>query len=85
MKPVVSAIYGFEPQRENEFQIGYMVGHVHRGGEHDGLTITAIEYEEHNYGDHGLGWYAVKSGDVLIVEVQARAVAEVHYKKADAA
>ena len=79
-KPAISAIYGLEPMRDGEFQTAFILGAKHK--EH---TVTSIEYSEHNYGDHGLGWFVVKSGDTLLVEMQARAVAEVYYKQADAA
>ena len=73
-KPAVTAIYGFEPQREGALPTAFVLG-----GKYRGQTITAIEYTEHNYGDHGLGWYAIMCGDDLVAEIQARAVAEVYY------
>lgn len=73
-KPIISAIYGFEPPREGELPTAFILG-----GKYNGRPITAITHEVHNYGDHGLGWYCVMSGSDLIAEMQERAVAEVFY------
>lgn len=74
-KKIVSAIYGFEPPREGELPTAFILG-----GKHNARTVTSITHETHNYGDHGIGWYIVKSGDDVIAEVQERVVAEVYYK-----
>jgi hypothetical protein len=47
-----------------------------RGGE----PVEAITYREHNYGDHGLGWYDVRIGGKIAASIAARAVAEVRFQ-----
>lgn len=75
----VSAIYGLEPRRDGDLQTSFILG-----GKHRGQTITSIVHETHNYGDHGIGWYVIKSGDAVLAEMQERAVGEVYYAQPDA-
>ena len=70
----IRALYGVEPMRENEYPAGFTVGH-----QSGGKTVDRITYREHNYGDHGIGWYDVYAGEHCIASMNVRAVAEVHY------
>lgn len=72
----IKAIYGFEPQREGEYPVCYIVGSPWTGG---GGIVTEITYYEHNYGDHGLGWFRIAVDGTTVAEMAARAVAEIHY------
>lgn len=69
----IRAIYGFE--NENGAQLQFSLGERCGGNE-----ITRISYSVEDFGDHGIGWYAVHSEDVLLEKVQAKAIAEVMYK-----
>ena len=75
----ITAIYGVEPGRENEYPMAHVVGsdsHIAGRGK---AKIDAIERREENYGDHGLSWFDLMSDGQLVGSVQARAVAEIHY------
>jgi hypothetical protein len=72
----IDRILGFEPGRERELPQIFIVGEKHGLS---GLVVTSIEYGVTNYGDHGIGWYYVKSFDTVIAEMAVRAVAEIHY------
>ena len=67
----IRLISGHEPMREGEYPIVFQVGVE---------GVTEIEKWMENFGDHGVGWYRVKKGDQLFVDMNARAVAEVHYE-----
>lgn len=68
---VINQILGFEP-RLQYFAVGVPHGLT-------GRTVTSINYEVSDYGDHCLAWFAVQSGELTIAKIAARAVAEVHY------
>ena len=68
--PRIEWISGYQPNDEREYPISHRVGY-------DG--ITAIEYELHNYGDHGIGVYNVFKDGTLFSTVSHRAVAEIRY------
>jgi hypothetical protein len=72
----IDRIFGFEPGRDGEYPQCFIVGEKHGL---KGYTVTSIEYYVTNFGDHGVGWYAVKCDDILLAEMNAKAVAEVHY------
>lgn len=74
----IAAIYGEEPHRENEYPFGYVVGNdCYNMGHH--FRVTAIMSREDNYGDHGIGWFDVFSGEHLIASISQRHVAQVHF------
>lgn len=43
-------------------------------------VVTAIDHRLENRGDHGVGWYDVKAGDVIIASFNERHVHEVYYE-----
>lgn len=83
MTAAIQAIYGVEPAREGEYPTAHIVGGksfvVQGNADSRPFTVTKIERREENFGDHGLLWYDVFDGDRVVVSMQGRAVAEVHY------
>ena len=73
---VIDRILGLEPRLEGDEPQYFAVGVPHGL---TGRTVTSINYEVSDYGDHGLAWFAVQSGELTIAKIAARAVAEVHY------
>lgn len=43
-------------------------------------VVTAIELRVENRGDHGVGWYDVRAGEVLIASLNERNVHELYYE-----
>jgi hypothetical protein len=79
MSRQITAIYGVEPMREDEYPMGHVVGRESNIIGRGKLMVDLIERREENYGDHGLAWFDVRSGGMIVASVQARAVAEIHY------
>jgi hypothetical protein len=67
----IDRILGFEPGRERELPQIFIVGEKHGLS---GLVVTSIEYGVTNYGDHGIGWYYVKSFDTTPSRSDWRAI-----------
>ena len=81
MTQQIKAIYGIEPMREGEYPMAHVVGltsHINGRGP---VRVDRIERREENYGDHGLSWFDILSGGVVVASVQARAVGEIHYSQ----
>lgn len=72
----INAIYGTEPMREGEYPTSFLVGYGKP-------PVEAITYREHNYGDHGLGWFDVTVEGQVVASMAARAVAEIRYEPED--
>ena len=73
----IKAIFGMEPPRENEYPTAFIVGD--KWGSRSDDPVTEIRPRTDNFGDHGLLWFEVRCGDEVVVEIQGRAVSEVHY------
>lgn len=82
MTRAISAIYGMEPARADEYPTVHAIGSESWGFGGVKFTVTRIERREENFGDHGLVWFDVFTDDRLQVSMQGRAVAEVHYSSA---
>jgi hypothetical protein len=67
---IIKGVWMPDPMQEGYTADGALVG---RHG------VTRIERREENYGDHGLSWFDVFQGDVLVRSYNARHVAEIHY------
>ncbi|QZP06831.1 hypothetical protein [Caenibius sp. WL] len=72
---IIQSITAPEPMREGEYPIMHIVG-MKSGGH----VVTNIEYRVENYGDHGLAWYDVFAGDILIESMAARDVGSISYQ-----
>lgn len=84
MTTAITAIIGAEPQRYGEYPTIHIVGQKSydpAGG--DRFDVTRIECREQNLGTYGLVWFDVYDGDRLATSMQASAVAEVHYERAE--
>jgi hypothetical protein len=75
-------IAGHEPVRGGEYPIFHRAGQPVAPGD---VEIEQITYRHANYGDHGLGWFDVWAGGMVIKSVAARAVAEIKYMPPPAA
>ena len=71
----IKAVFGAEPRREGEYPTMWVVSQ-----EYEGRTITHILFREDNYGDHGLGWFDIFSGEIRLASMSARETTEVHYQ-----
>lgn len=88
----IKSVFLEAPRREDEFQTTYGVGQAvnfwrESRKEADGseisppmesIKITRIAFREENRGTHGIGWYDVWAGDVLITSLNERYVVEVY-------
>lgn len=70
----ILSIAGHEPTGSNLQRMHFAVG---------AFGVTAIKSREENYGDHGLLWFDVWTGDWLSASVSGRAVAEIRYGQID--
>lgn len=75
---IIKSIFGIEPQRDGEYPLMYTVGDFDRG---IGATVTRIDRETENFGDHGVLWFHIYAGDELVSTVQGRAIAQVIYSR----
>lgn len=68
----IIAVYGMEPMREGEEPDAWRVGFA---------GVTHIERMSETFGEYGIDWFRIWSGDILLASMNARYTATIIYDR----
>lgn len=71
-KQEIQSIWGFEPNNPDCYAAYYSCGVE---------GVTHIGLYQQSLGEYGIDWLQVYKGNRMIVRMNAKAVAEIHYKE----